>query len=250
MAAHSSEESEIQELASHAATSSSTNPWGPTTHKLSEQVGGLECRVIGIQDSTVIDCAIGSPGMLKPLAVHGFIVCEPKPKRKPAELTDVVEKLSRQIRIAPYISTAVVFPFQNGYFPSHVLSSSPAVGGLLGAKYPNAARELAIAKEVGDTESSGMKGPWRVVPAKVIVAETGQVIASLSDPEDEARFLAPGDAVLLTDPSDASRSIGLGRVHHVRPSTDGNLLVVFDRYAAVVRPTEGDRPAARKSEGN
>jgi len=249
MAAHSTEESEIQELASHAAASSSTNPWGPTIHKLSEQVGGLECRVIGIQDSTVIDRAIGSPGMLKPLAVHGFIVCEPKPQRKPAELADVVEKLKRQIRIAPYISTAVVLPFQNEYYPSHVLSSSPAVGGLLGSKYPNSVRELAIAKEAGDTESSGMKGPWRVVPAEVAVAASGQVIASLSDPEDEARFLAPGDAVLLADPSDSNRSIGLGRVHHVRPSTDGKLLIVFDRYVAVVRTTEGNRNPAGKSVG-
>jgi hypothetical protein len=231
---HSPEEVEVQELASAAAASTSTNPWGPVRNKLAEHAGvsAQDARAIGIQDSTVIDRAIGSPGMLKPLTVHGFVVKNP-PLRQAADVSVVVEKVKQQIRIAPYISTAVVLPYTNSFYPSHVLSSAPDVGGVLAGRYPHANHDLSIEKETTDSTATVPKGPWRVLPAELIALDAGSVVASLDDPEDEARYLAPGDAVVLIDPGGSHQPIGVGRLHHIRPDAAGRLLLVFDRYSAV-----------------
>lgn len=233
MSDHSHEEEEIQKLVSEAAESSSTNPWGPVNNKLAQHVGGgKSARAIGIQDYTVVDRAIGSPGMLKPLDVHGFVVKDP-PDRAAADVGTVVDKLKQQIRIAPYITTAVVFPYTNDFYPSDILSSAPDVGGTLAKLYPNARRDLTIKKEAGDTASTVPKGPWRVLAAELTASASGCVFASLDDPEDEARYLAPGDAIVLVDPDKSRHPIGVGRLHHIRPTHSGTLQLVFDRYAAL-----------------
>lgn len=229
MANYSTSEEEIRELAHQAASSSSTNPWGPLSHKLGEQLKGKSARAIGIQDSTVVDRAIGSPGMLKPLDVHGFVVKNP-PERHPAELTTVIAKLEQHIITAPYISTAVVFPYTNDFYPSHILSSVTAIGASLAELYPNAQADLSLKKEAADATTVLPQGPWRVLASEITRTATGSVYASLNNPEGEGRYLTPGDAVVLVEPDGQQRTVGVGRLHHVRPTDSETLLLVFDRY--------------------
>lgn len=231
---HTDKEAVVQALATTAAASSSTSPWGPLSHKLSEHAGGRPARAIGIQDSTVIDRAIGSPGMLKPHAVHGFVVKLPeKPDRKPAELPDVIDNLRQHIRIGPYISTAVILPYSSDYYPSHVLSIASEVGERIAECYPNAEHALDLVKESADTSATSPSGPWRVIPSSLTTGSDGSVVLELDDPERDARFLAPGDGIVIADPADADVNLGLGRLHHARPGDAGNLLLVLDRYAAL-----------------
>jgi hypothetical protein len=233
MAGHTAEEAEIRHLAAEAAAAHSTNPWGPLGRKLGEHAGRVSSRAIGIQDSTVIDRAIGSPGMLKPHKVHGFVVMDGRhgaEDRKPAEVDDVIRKLTQQIRIAPNISTAVVFAHTRDFFPSHVLSCDAQVGALLASAYPNAQQTLDLRKEAPDPSSTVPSGPWRVSPSSLTVADNGGIVAALDDPERDARYMAPGDAVVVVNPEDVEAVLGVGRLHHVRPGDGSELLLVFDRF--------------------
>ena len=232
MTAHSPEEEELHRVSVEAASSASTNPWGPVGTVLAKHAGGTG-RAIGIQDSTVIDRAIGSPGMLKPLVVHGFII-KSKEGREPADLDTVVLKVRQQIETSPNISTAVIIPHTNHYYPSHVLSSDSFVGTKLTIVYPNATHSTDLQKRGVEQP----RGPWRVLVTSTGVGPAGPGSVLVDDPEQELRFVHPGDAALLFRPGD-SVPFAVGRLHHVYPIEDGGIVLVFDRYRE--RPQSGEK---------
>lgn len=236
-------ELELQAQAKTAAESKSTNPWGPLGKLLAKHAGGTG-RAIGIQDSTVIDRAIGSPGMLKELDVHGFEVLR-HASRKSADLEDVVDKVVGAIEAAPYISTAVVIPYTTDFLPSHVLSCDPETGGRLAELYPSATPVLGLTKRGGDTDLTHPAGPWIVTPVEHLVHPDGSRAFVMDDPDDETRFLTIGDAVIVREEQagGVSRYIGVGRVHHVAPigdMADRRLALIVDRYAPL--PPTGEEP--------
>ena len=223
MTNYSAEEEELHRVSAEAASSTSTNPWGPVGTVLARHAGGTG-RAIGIQDSTVIDRAIGSPGMLKPLAVHGFIV-KSKEGREPADLDTVVLKVRQQIETSPNISTAVIIPYTNDYYPTHLLSSDATVGSKLSLAYPNARLSTGVQKRGVEQP----RGPWRVIVTSRSIASSGHPSVLVDDHDQELRFVHPGDAILLFQPGDTV-PFALGRLHHVYPVDDGGIVLVFDRY--------------------
>lgn len=254
MPEHSSAEQEIRAVVADAAASISRNPWGPVYRMLATHadVDSDDARALSISDSTVIDRAIGSPGMIKPLKVHGFIVkdvAQPDSSKHPADLEDVVTKVSLAIRSAPYISTAVIFSYTVDYYPSHVLSCDEVIGRRLADLYPHAEAELAIAKDAADAAATSPQGPWRVVPTEILGAASGAVTVTVDESEKEVRHLAPFDAIVLTDPSDSGKAIAVGRLNHIRPDADGTYRLIFDRFSYLGGAAEDASTPASQSTG-
>lgn len=219
-------ERELQMAAQQAAASTSTNPWKPVKTALSAHAKG-SAHSIGIQDSTVIDRAVGSPGAQKAYDAHSFVVLQPKPNRKSAPLHQVVDRVRRAITAEPYATTVVVIPHENDYAPSHLLSCDPQVGPRLAGLYPHAKHELDLRKNDG-AQPPIAAGPWTISGSHLRRTATGGVVA-IVDPAIELRQVHAGDVFIIT--SSGGATTGLGVVDHVRRASTGHQAIVFGQVA-------------------
>lgn len=226
----SQQEERLQEVAAEAAASSSTNPWGPLGRKLEEDAG-TKARAIGIQDNTVIDRAIGSPGMRHALGVHGFVVKEPVEEHRRVPLDKVLARLRVAIEDEPFIKTAVVMPHATDYYPSHILSCDPEVASRLGDAYPNADVEAGLSKQAAELAGEH-PGPWLLYcePQDVDISDTGVEVV-LEEDDHIARGLYSSDWVVVARQTDGDpHLLGVGRVHHVVREEPGRHRLIMDRY--------------------
>jgi hypothetical protein len=231
----SSKEAALQEVTREAAASKSTNPWRSVGETLRDHAATSTGRAIGIQDYTVINRAVGSPGMQHSYGVHGFVVKPGEPPTKPpADLEAVVKRVRDALQHEPYITTAVIIPYSNDYLPSHVLSCDAPEGQGLATAYPAAIHELDIVKGMVESEVV-QRGPWSVIVDELQVSDDGSVRARVSDPGDELRRVFVGDGLVLVHPGPAPEPFAVARLHHVAPSDDDSFLLVFDRYAELPR---------------
>ena len=235
MSEHTPEEEALREVASAAAASSSTNPWRPVREMLALHAETAKTHAIGIQDSTVIDRAIGSPKTMKPERVHSFVVRNPRAPRRPAARETIVARLENAIQQAPYITTAVVLPYWNDFYPSDILASSDTeMAQRLGAAYPHADMHDGIVKTVNAQLAQALRGPWVLQSEDVAFGDDGSVTIGVDDPDGDLRSVYPGDAVAVIEGSQP-KPWGVGRVHHMRRGDgSGHILVVLDRFARVV----------------
>lgn len=224
------EEDELQEAARTAANTKSTNPWGPVKSVLRSHADARTAGVIGIQDSTVIRRAIGSPNMKTTHPVHGFVIMLPE-WRQPADLDEVVASVREAIEIEPWITTAILMPYTTDFRPSHVLSAGAPEGIALAALYPGAVADLAIVKRSTAQDVVMARGPWKVTPQSLERGDDGSTVLRIDDPDAGLRSLYPGDGLLIVEQGDEERPIAVGRLHHLRPSDGEAMLLVLDRFA-------------------
>lgn len=233
------QETELRDVATTAATTQSTNPWGPVGDVLREHAGTATARAIGIQDYTVINRAVGSPGMQHPKGVHGFVVKPGAEGKQAADLNDVVTRVTEAIQHEPFISTAVIIPYTTGYFPSHVLSCDAPEGHTLAGVYPAAEHVLDLQKGLAQADVV-QRGPWSIVVAAMEHGEDGSIRARVDDPEGDLRKVFVGDGLLLVEAGPTSTAFGVGRLHHIEPGEDGDYILVLDRYGALDDADAGD----------
>lgn len=232
------QEAELQRVATTAATTQSTNPWGPVGDVLREHAGAATARAIGIQDYTVINRAVGSPGMQHPKGVHGFVVKPGVEGKQPADLDDVVTRVTEAIQHEPFITTAVIIPHTTGYLPSHVLSCDAPEGHALAAAYPEAQHVLDLQKGLAQADVV-QRGPWSIVVAAMERGDDGSIRARVHDPDGDLRKVFVGDGLLLVEAGPASTPFGVGRLHHTEPGEDGDYVLVLDRYSGLLDEADG-----------
>jgi hypothetical protein len=182
----------------------STNPWGVLRGPLAVAAGvpSRAARAIGMQDDSVIDRAINSPGMVKPnIKVHGYCVY-------PAtNYGTALAHVKQAVETQPNLHTAVLMDGNREYRPCDVVSRDPDVAAALEATLPHATLTM-VQRDVSASTGTAPTGPWSIVlDDERLDQRAASILIGLE--EANVRHISPGDRVLLVDADGAAHAAGV-----------------------------------------